>query len=563
MVVRGCVALLLLSFVSQGEHVADPIDARRYLADVKHLTSDEFKGRGSGSPELDKVARFLAKEFQKAGLRPLGGSYLQAFPVSEKSSMGSGNAFSYTLLGSRTELKAGEDFTPFSFSASGSVGGSVVFAGYGITAPECKYDDYEGIDVRGKIVLLLRHEPQEFDSESVFEGRVYSEHSQLFSKALNARAHGAVAVIYVNDTAAHTPNTLEPFVSLPGPADPGIPFVQVASEDVETWFAASRRNFKRVQEEIDRTLAPQSFAFEESLQVSLVADVRHASRNVSNVVGYLPGTTDEHVIVGAHYDHLGLGEQYSLAPEKAGSVHPGADDNASGVAGVLALARYFGGRQRPVRGIVFIAFAGEELGLLGSVHYANHPLLPAHNARLMINMDMIGRIRDRKVMVGGAPAGSEMRRILDTLATKYKLDLDLSDTSVYGSSDHTSFKSKRIQTLFFFSGLHGDYHRPSDTWDKIDAPATVELLHLIADLLSVVTKPVSRPQFAADGVYHIRIFFMMASITTEETAMMPITMPQECGDSANGRCCRFMPYIPVTTSAGVAMVPNTVSSFIA
>jgi Zn-dependent M28 family amino/carboxypeptidase len=313
---------------------------------------------------------------------------------------------------------------------------------------------------------------------------------------LNARAHGATAVLYVNDTAVHGADNLEKFVSLPGPADPGIPFVQIASQHVDSWFAAAGRNFKETQEDIDASLKPASFAFPAELQVALHADVHHTPRQVSNVIGYVPGATDEYVIVGAHYDHLGLGEQFSLAPEKAGSVHPGADDNASGVAGLLALARHFGAHPKPIRGVVFIAFAGEELGLLGSVHYANHPLLPVHNARLMINMDMIGRIRDRKVMVGGAPPGSALRDILDTLGPKYKLDLDLSDTTVYGSSDHTSFKAKQVQTLFFFSGLHGDYHRPTDTWDKIDAPVTVDLLHLIADLLNVMTTPVSKPQFA-------------------------------------------------------------------
>ena len=491
-------ALLLTCVVFPAAQAADAIQVRRYISDIKHLTSKEFKGRASGSPELDKAARFLAREFQRAGLRPLGGeSFLQPFPVSEKSIIGPRNSLSFTVAEKQTHLKLGEGFAPFGFSSAARAEGMVVFAGYGITAPECRYDDYAGIDVRGKIALILRHEPQEFDSESVFEGRVYSEHSQLFSKALNARAHGAIAVLYVNDTASHASDTLEKFVSLPGPADAGIPFVQIASEHVDAWFEASGRQLKKVQEEIDQTLVPQSFAFPGSLQVSLEADVQHTKRDVSNVIGYLPGSTDEYVIVGAHYDHLGLGEQYSLAPEKAGTVHPGADDNASGVAGVLALARYFGSHPRPLRGIVFIAFAGEELGLLGSVHYANHPLLPVHNARLMINMDMIGRIRDRKVMVGGAPPGSSLRDTLDTLGLKYKLDLDLSDSTVYGSSDHTSFKSKQIQTLFFFSGLHGDYHRPTDTWEKIDAPPTIDLLHLIADLLTVVTTPVSKPQFAA------------------------------------------------------------------
>lgn len=497
---RTSAALLLLALapVVFAKAVGD-IDERRYVADIKQLTGKTFKGRGSGSPELDKAAKFLAKEFREAGLRPLGGSpsFLQPFALSVKATLGQHNELSYTLGGERKDVKQGDGFAPYGFSSTGAVAGPVVFAGYGISAPEYGYDDYAGIDVRGKIVLLLKHEPQEFESASVFEGRVYTEHSQLFSKALNARAHGATAILYVNDTANHGSDTMESFVSLPGPADVGIPFVQVSSEHVELWFSATNRAFRQTQESIDRTLKPNSFPLAPDLRVSLRADVQHIGRDINNVVGYIPGATDEYVILGAHYDHLGLGEQYSLAPEKAGTVHPGADDNASGVAGLLALARYFGAHPKPPRGIVFIAFAGEELGLLGSVHYANHPLLPLDRAQLMVNMDMIGRIRDKKVMVGGAAPGSAMRNLLDALGPKYELDLDLSDTSVYGSSDHTSFKSKRVPTLFFFSGLHADYHRPTDTWEKIDAAATVRLLRLIADLTMVIATPSSKPQFAA------------------------------------------------------------------
>jgi hypothetical protein len=476
------------------------IDQRKYVADIKQLTNKSFRGRGSGSPELEKAAKFLAKEFRKAGLRPLTAStFLQPFSLSVKATQGAHNELSYTLAGERTDVKPVDGFSPYSFSSSGSVQGPVVFAGYGITAPEYGYDDYAGIDVRGKIVLLLKHEPQEFEGASVFEGRVYTEHSQLFSKALNARAHGATAILYVNDTANHGSDTMEKFVSLPGPADAGIPFVQISSAHVEVWFQATNRAFRETIESIDRSVKPNSFPLASDLRVSLRSDVDHTARDIHNVIGFIPGATDEYVIIGAHYDHLGVGEQYSLAPEKAGTVHPGADDNASGVAGLLALARYFGSREsnpKPPRGIVFIAFAGEELGLLGSVHYTNHPPLPLSRAQLMINMDMIGRIRENKVMVGGAAPGTPMRGLLDALGPKYKLDLDLSDTSVYGSSDHTSFKSKRVPTLFFFSGLHADYHRPTDTWEKIDAAASVRLLRLIADLTTVVATPKSRPQFA-------------------------------------------------------------------
>lgn len=479
---------------------SNDISARNYVSDIKFLSSKDLKGRASGSPELDKAAHYIAKEFRKAGLKPANGaSFLQPFAVSVQSTLGTANHLSYALGDERIELKLGEQFSPFGFSASAGVQGPVVFAGYGITAPEYNYDDYAGIDVRGKIVLLLRHEPQEFDSESPFEGRVYSEHSQLFSKALNARAHGAIGILYVNDTANHGTDTLEKFISLPGPADAGVPFVQIASEHVDKWFTSAGRNFRELQQEIDQTLKPRSFALPTELQVDIKTDVKHVSRDVFNVVGYLPGATPGHVVIGAHYDHLGLGEQYSLAPEKAGMIHPGADDNASGVAGVLALARYFASHGKPTRGMFFIAFAGEELGLLGSTHYVNHPLMPLDQASLMINMDMIGRIKDRKVMVGGAPEGSDMRRLLDSLGPKYNLDLDLSDATVYGSSDHTSFKARQVPTLFFFTGLHADYHRPTDTWEKIEAQSTVRLLRLIADVAAIVTTRSGKPQFARKG----------------------------------------------------------------
>ena len=281
-------------------------------------------------------------------------------------------------------------------------------------------------------------------------------------------AHGAIGILYVNDTANHGSDLLEKFVSLPGPADSGIPFVQISSEHIDRWFFCGREELQ------GHTGRDRSNVIIAIVRTAARPDCRIGHGRAAyvarchNVVGYLPGATDEYVIIGAHYDHLGLGEQYSLAPEKAGTIHPGADDNASGAAGVLALARYFSSHPRPARGILFIAFAGEELGLLGSTYYVNHPLLPLNRASLMINMDMIGRIRDRKVMVGGAPAGSRFRRILETLGPQYDLDLDLSDTSVYGSSDHTSFKARQVPTLFFFSGLHADYHRPTDTWEKID-----------------------------------------------------------------------------------------------
>ncbi|MCP5115971.1 MAG: M28 family peptidase, partial [bacterium] len=228
--------------------------------------------------------------------------------------------------------------------------------------------------------------------------------------------------------------------------------------------------------------------------MTLHSDVKRDIRTVRNVVGYLPGETDEFVIVGAHYDHLGLGEQFSMAPSKAGTPHPGADDNASGTAGLIELARWFSSQPTPERGILFLAFAGEELGLLGSSHWVNHPTMPLEEAVAMLNMDMIGRIRNGKVYLGGVGTGTSFRETLESLKPD-DLMVEFSDTTGYGSSDHTSFTTKQVPVLFFFSGLHADYHRPSDTWDKIDAPQSARLLDYIATVTSQLAEADERPRF--------------------------------------------------------------------
>jgi len=217
-------------------------------------------------------------------------------------------------------------------------------------------------------------------------------------------------------------------------------------------------------------------------------------KTVHNVAGYLPGKCSEYVVIGAHYDHLGLGEQYSLAPSLAGTVHPGADDNASGTAGVIELARWFSTQPKQKRGILFLSFAGEELGLLGSSYYVNHPTFPLNKAVAMINMDMIGRMRDGKVFIGGVGTGSTLRKLLEEVTPKYGLRIDYSDAG-YGSSDHTSFTTKQVPVLFFFSGLHADYHKPSDTWDKIDAPDAAKLLQLVAEVSEDLRESSDRPLF--------------------------------------------------------------------
>ena len=232
-------------------------------------------------------------------------------------------------------------------------------------------------------------------------------------KAANAKSHGARGVIMVNDVAAHPDgDKLVDFARDNGPTDSGIFFVQVKASNAETWLKAEGRDLAEIEAGIDKDLKPRSFALAK-LNVDLAVDIQHDNKTVHNVAAYLPGETKEYVVIGAHYDHLGLGDEHSLAPSQIGQVHPGADDNASGTAGVIELARYFSKQPKPKRGILFLTFAGEELGLLGSSWYVNHPILPLENAVAMINMDMIGRIRDGKVYVNGTGTGSTLTALVE------------------------------------------------------------------------------------------------------------------------------------------------------
>ncbi len=244
-----------------------------------------------------------------------------------------------------------------------------MFAGYGITDKDHSYDDYQGIDVRDKVVLILRHEPK--------EGKEFSENATFALKAANAKAHGAKGVILVNDLFAHPDgkDTLAGFTESSGPTDAGVFFAQVKESYAEEWFKAEGQDLTAVAKDIDQTMKPHSFALAK-LTVDLGIDLERETKTVHNVIGYLPGTTDEYVIIGAHYDHLGLGDEHSLAPSQLGTIHPGADDNASGTAGVIELARTLSKLPKQKRGFLFITFSGEELGLLGSAWYVGASAAP-------------------------------------------------------------------------------------------------------------------------------------------------------------------------------------------
>jgi Peptidase family M28/PDZ domain/PA domain len=462
--------------------LAADINPDQYLAHIRYLASPELKGRATGSAELEKAARYIENQFRAFGLKPAE----LAFPVQLGAHLGTKNHLKYKESGESRTLQAGKDFLPLSFSSSGELHAGVAFAGYGVTDKKENYDDYDGLDVAGKFVLILRHEPQE---------NPHKEHTSFADKAVNAKMHGARGVILVNDTDRHegTADDLGKFSESSGPKDAGVLYIRLKYDVAQNWLKAENRDLHAVAKQIDQDGHPHSFALQ-NVSVDLSVDVRTETKTVHNVSAYLPGETDEYIVVGAHYDHLGLGNESSLAPSQIGTVHPGADDNASGTAGVLELARWAAKAPKPKRGILFLTFAGEELGLLGSEWYVNHPTLPLDKAVAMINMDMIGRVREGKIYLAGEGTGSTFPKLLEDVKPPSSMQIDRAEKAGYGSSDHTSFTTKNVPVLFFFSGLHADYHKPSDTSDKIDSADAAKLLDYIADLITHLEND-PRPQF--------------------------------------------------------------------
>jgi len=488
--------LSALLLAAGGSDSVGTADSTRYLNDVKALAAPDMEGRGPGTQGLVRASRYIERRYKSLGLQPAGSSgYLQPFTVTTGARLKADNTLVVSDGAKKQLLAINQDFEPISFSSSGSFAGPLVFAGYGITADEFHYDDYAGLDVKDKIVMVLRYEPESFAAKSGNQG--LTRHSQLVTKAINARNHGAKAVIMVNGKLGEgEEDLLMRFGGVSGPEDVGIMLLQVKNAVADGWFKAAGKSLAEVQQQINSGGKPESFAFPDSLQLAATIDIEALHAQVNNVLAYLPGKTNEYLIVGAHYDHLGRGDSNSLAPSQIGQIHPGADDNASGTAGVLELARLFAPLKGQLdRGILFMNFSGEELGLLGSAYWVKNPTMPLEHCVAMINMDMIGRIRDDKIFIGGVGTGSTFKTILvqaQKQAPNFKIEYS---PGGYAASDHTSFLAKKIPVLFFFSGLHSDYHKPSDTWDKINAPAAAELLNMIGDAMLQLASTPQPPAF--------------------------------------------------------------------
>jgi hypothetical protein len=437
---------------------------------VRTLADPRWQGRGIGTAGIDSAATWIAGRFQSFGLRPAGdnGGWYQKFEVTTGVKVG--EPCGIEVAGSR--FAPGDPFQPLGFSTNGTLRAPAVFVGYGISAPGYDYDDYAGIDVHDKLVIAMTNEPGEMDSTSRFDGSVNTPYSDARTKAIIAREKGALGLILVNGPRHHAGEPVrKPRSDGAGYMTSGLLAAQVSDEVAAAIFKVSPMALLAAQEEIDRSGKPHSFALVESVTVTVTLE--RTKSEIRNVVGVLPGRdTSRTLVVGAHYDHLGMGGESSLAPDDH-TAHVGADDNASGVAAMLGVAHRFAIRRTPPRhDLVFAAFTGEESGLLGSGHFVDDPPRPFETVEAMLNMDMVGRLRDRKLSVMGVGTATEFPGLIKNanlaMTTANRFDIHTAEDG-YGPSDHSSFYKRNVPVLFLFTGAHVDYHKPSDTWDKINA----------------------------------------------------------------------------------------------
>jgi hypothetical protein len=459
---------------------AAPQATHDLAAHAKFLASEELAGRGVGTPEIDRARDYIAAKFVASGLRPGGddGGYLQNFDVAVGVTVNPPTEMRFGSHG----LALNREWVPLGFSASGSAVAELVFVGYGITAKEHGYDDYEGVDVKGKVVLVLRYEPPPKGSQSPFKNFPrYSSHAALRTKANNARDHGAAAMILVDlGGAGREKEELLSTSSSLWRGGTSLLAAQAKREVVERRLAERGVSLAALKDRIDREGAPSSMPIE-GMSVALEINLAELLRPAQNVVAVLPGSEPslrrENIVIGAHYDHLGLGHYGARESSAAGTIHPGADDNASGTAVLIEVARRLAQSPvKPGRTVIFVAFSAEELGLLGSRHFVNNTESVAAT-RAMINLDMVGRLRDNRLTVFGARSGQNLSQIVAAAAERGGFDLIESDD--VGRSDHLSFYSKRIPVLHFFTGIHEDYHRPTDTAEKLNTDGMARISDLV------------------------------------------------------------------------------------
>jgi hypothetical protein len=465
------------------------IDADRLLDHIKFLASDDLKGRASGSPELERAADYIAQQFRAIGLRPGGddGTWFQPFALVAGVNVGAGNSLVISDKGRSVKFSIGSTYYPLSAIPNESTNVPsdqedkvpLVFAGYGLVAPERNYDDYAGINVNGKAVLIFSHEPQENDANSPLNGNRPMPQTTLYQKAAVAHGLGARVLIVVGDaTHSMDQGLYHTFHEVPDLDEAGMPVLRVRRAEMQPLLDAW--GLDALARQIDLDLRPRSRVLKDAT-IDYMEFLARDRKIVRNVVGVLSGSdpakAGEAIVIGAHYDHVGLGGRLSMTPERAGEIHNGADDNASGTASVIEVARAaMAQRARFPRTLIFVTFAGEERGLLGSMHYVASPPVSMGDTIAMLNLDMVGRSRG-SVDVSGLDNATIKGDLMGAAQAAGSIDIKQEGPGA-GRSDDSSFLAARVPAVNFFTGFHPDYHRPTDDWQKIDKAGTARVATL-------------------------------------------------------------------------------------
>lgn len=487
------VCVFIGSAIAQVDH---RIAADEITGHISFLASDSLKGRKPGTLESRVAADYIRNRLADAGLQLMDEDGFQYFELVTGVKMGNQNKMNINGM----LLEIGEDYTPLSFSDNASVTAPAVFVGYGfdISNDSVQWNDYSNLDVDGKWAVMFRGAPDAGDPTGKFRGNVKER-----MKVMMAKDHGAVGVILINVPTTDQNDELMRVQYDKSPATAGIPVIQLKYGILDSLMKTFGMNLENVAATIKSKMSP--FVFSIPYEFSVQTDVIHQKARTQNVLAMLEGDhrelKEEIIVIGAHYDHLGMGGPGSGSRAlDTIAVHYGADDNASGVAGVIELAEYFAlADNQPDRSIVFLAFGAEEMGLVGSKYFVENSPVDLDNVVAMINFDMIGRLKeDKSIAIGGTGTSEETEDILDQLKARTTLQLNYSKEG-YGPSDHAAFYTAGIPVFFISTGAHSDYHTPMDRTELINAAGQVEVLEFTAGLIGELASRDERLAFREAG----------------------------------------------------------------
>ena len=488
--------LILFGFTFQISAQKTAITAAEIQNHINFLASDELKGRQPGTPGDTEAAAYIRDQMKAAGLQLMGENGYQDFDLVTDVTLGHSNRLSIGIDVYRVE----KDFMPLPFTSNAALSAAAAFVGYGfeIDNDSIKWNDYAGVDVKGKWAIILRGAPAIEGWDNVFQGNIGER-----IKVLTARDKGATGVIFVNGAEFDKDDQLLRLTYDKSTATAGIPVLQLKRSIIDNIMIPVVDSVAVIERKIKEQKSPSVYTL--PVSISAIVEVNQKVATTHNVVGWLEGTNptlkNEFVVIGAHYDHLGMGGPGSGSRAiDTVAVHYGADDNASGVAGLLELAGYFADRKnRPERSLLFIAFSAEEMGLIGSKYFVENPLIDLSKVDAMINLDMIGRLKkERTLSIGGTGTSTRSEAILDNLAKKTTIKLQYSKEG-YGPSDHASFYGKDIPVFFITTGAHEDYHTPRDRAELINAEGEAEVVILTADLTTALANDPARLVFQEAG----------------------------------------------------------------